>query len=117
MSGSNSGVECYARCGPRDFACGLVCSCRRICRIRNTYDAFTPKPHDLAAAQQRYSQALVRTAKAAAELRRLTSGAYPGIAENMDGSGESPGQFSAAVISPTTCVFPPRSDLAARFGR
>lgn len=32
---------------------------------------------DLAAAQQRYSQALVRTAKAAAELRRLTSGEYP----------------------------------------
>ncbi len=32
---------------------------------------------DLAAAQQRYSQALVRTAKAAAALRFLTSGAYP----------------------------------------
>ena len=32
---------------------------------------------DLATAQQRYSQALVRTAKAASELRRLTSGAYP----------------------------------------
>jgi outer membrane protein TolC len=32
---------------------------------------------DLAAAQQRYSEALVRTAKAAAELRHLTSGAYP----------------------------------------
>jgi len=33
---------------------------------------------DLAAAQQRYSQALVRTAKAVAELRLLTSGDYPG---------------------------------------
>lgn len=33
---------------------------------------------DLAAAQQRYSQALVRSAKAAAELRQLTSGTYPG---------------------------------------
>ncbi len=32
---------------------------------------------DLAAAQQRYSQALVRTVKAAASLARLTSGAYP----------------------------------------
>jgi outer membrane protein TolC len=32
---------------------------------------------DLAAAQQRYSQALVRTVKAAAVLSRLTSGAYP----------------------------------------
>lgn len=32
---------------------------------------------DLAVAQQRYSQALVRTAKAAASLRQLTSGAYP----------------------------------------
>ena len=32
---------------------------------------------DLATAQQRYSQALVRTAKAAAALRYLTSGAYP----------------------------------------
>ncbi len=32
---------------------------------------------DLASAQQRYSQALVRTAKAAASLARLTSGAYP----------------------------------------
>ncbi len=32
---------------------------------------------DLASAQLRYSQALVRTAKAASELRRLTSGAYP----------------------------------------
>jgi outer membrane protein TolC len=32
---------------------------------------------DLAAAQQRFSQALVRTAKAAAELRRLTAGGYP----------------------------------------
>jgi outer membrane protein TolC len=32
---------------------------------------------DLAAAQQRYSQALVRTVKAGAALARLTSGAYP----------------------------------------
>ncbi len=32
---------------------------------------------DLATAQQRYSQALVRTAKAASALRYLTSGAYP----------------------------------------
>jgi outer membrane protein TolC len=32
---------------------------------------------DLAAAQQRYSQALVRTAKAVAELRLLTAGDYP----------------------------------------
>jgi len=32
---------------------------------------------DLASAQQRYSQALVRTAKAASALRFLTSGAYP----------------------------------------
>ena len=32
---------------------------------------------DLADAQRRYSSALVRTAKAAADLRRLTSGAYP----------------------------------------
>jgi len=32
---------------------------------------------DLATAQQRYSQALVRAAKAAAELRYLTAGAYP----------------------------------------
>ncbi len=35
---------------------------------------------DLAAAQQRFSRALVRTAQAAAELRRLTAGAYPGSA-------------------------------------
>lgn len=33
---------------------------------------------DFAAAQQRYSQALVRSAKAAAHLRQLTSGAYEG---------------------------------------
>ncbi len=33
---------------------------------------------DFALAQQRYSQALVRSAKAAATLRQLTSGAYPG---------------------------------------
>jgi hypothetical protein len=32
---------------------------------------------DFALAQQRYSQALVRGAKAAALLRLLTSGAYP----------------------------------------
>ncbi len=32
---------------------------------------------DFAVAQQRYSQALVRSAKAAANLRQLTSGAYP----------------------------------------
>lgn len=32
---------------------------------------------DLAAAQQRYSQALVRAARAAAQLRRLTADAYP----------------------------------------
>lgn len=35
---------------------------------------------DLAVAQQRYSQALVRSAKAAASLRQLTSGAYTGTA-------------------------------------
>jgi outer membrane protein TolC len=33
---------------------------------------------DFAVAQQRYSEALVRSAKAAASLRQLTSGAYPG---------------------------------------
>jgi outer membrane protein TolC len=33
---------------------------------------------DFAVAQQRYSDALVRSAKAAASLRQLTSGAYPG---------------------------------------
>jgi hypothetical protein len=33
---------------------------------------------DYAIAQQRYSGALVRTAKAAATLRQLTSGGYPG---------------------------------------
>ncbi len=33
---------------------------------------------DFAAAQQRYSQALVRSAKAAASLRLLTAGTYPG---------------------------------------
>jgi outer membrane protein TolC len=33
---------------------------------------------DFAVAQQRYSQALVRSAKAAATLQQLTSGAYPG---------------------------------------
>jgi outer membrane protein TolC len=36
---------------------------------------------DLASAQRRYSQALVRTAKAAVELRHLTSGVYPGLGE------------------------------------
>ncbi len=42
---------------------------------------------DVATAQQRYSQALVRTAKAAAELKRLTSGEYtPPISD----SGETP---------------------------
>jgi outer membrane protein TolC len=35
---------------------------------------------DLAAAQQRYSEALVRTAKAAAELRHLTAAGYPDLA-------------------------------------
>ena len=33
---------------------------------------------DVAVAEQRYTQALVRSAKAAAELKQLTSGAYPG---------------------------------------
>ena len=33
---------------------------------------------DLATAQQRYSDALVRTARAAAVLRQLTGGWYPG---------------------------------------
>jgi len=37
---------------------------------------------DFAVAQQRYSQALVRSAKAAASLRQLTSGAYGGEAPN-----------------------------------
>jgi outer membrane protein len=37
---------------------------------------------DFAVAQQRYSQALVRSAKAAASLRQLTSGAYGGEARN-----------------------------------
>lgn len=37
---------------------------------------------DVAAAQQRYSQALVRTAKAASMLRFLTSGAYPARVDN-----------------------------------
>jgi outer membrane protein TolC len=37
---------------------------------------------DLAAAQQRYSQALVRAAKAAATLRQLTAGAYPALTTN-----------------------------------
>ena len=37
---------------------------------------------DLAASQQRYSRALVRTARAAAVLRQLTGGAYPGEETN-----------------------------------
>lgn len=37
---------------------------------------------DFALAQQRYSQALVRTAKAAATLRQLTSGGYPALPQN-----------------------------------
>jgi outer membrane protein TolC len=37
---------------------------------------------DLATAQQRYSDALVRTARAAAVLRQLTGGWYPGNKEN-----------------------------------
>jgi outer membrane protein TolC len=37
---------------------------------------------DFAVAEQRYSQALVRGAKAAAELRQLTSGTYPGASPN-----------------------------------
>ena len=36
---------------------------------------------DLAAAEQRFSQALVRTAKAAAALARLTSGAFPFVSQ------------------------------------
>lgn len=43
---------------------------------------------DLATAQQRYSQALVRTAKAASALRFLTSGVYP--AESSNGGGKNP---------------------------
>ena len=43
---------------------------------------------DFATAQQRYSQALVRTAKAAAALRFLTSGAYP--ASTIDEGGTKP---------------------------
>ncbi len=42
---------------------------------------------DLAAAQQRYSQALVRTAKAAATLARLTSGAYPFVDRTQNENG------------------------------
>ena len=37
---------------------------------------------DFATAQQRYSQALVRSAKAAATLKQLTSGAYAGSETN-----------------------------------
>jgi outer membrane protein TolC len=40
---------------------------------------------DLAAAQQRYSQALVRTARAAADLKRLTGGAYPEALSSSEG--------------------------------
>ncbi len=36
---------------------------------------------DFAIAQQRYSEALVRSAKAAARLRQLTSGAYAGATQ------------------------------------
>ena len=36
---------------------------------------------DFAVAQQRYSQALVRSAKAAATLRQLTSGAYAAVTQ------------------------------------
>jgi outer membrane protein TolC len=38
---------------------------------------------DLALAQQRYSAALVRSARAAAELRRLTAGGYPEMANQV----------------------------------
>lgn len=41
---------------------------------------------DLATAQQRYSQALVRTARAAAVLRQLTGGWYPGTGTEENGS-------------------------------
>jgi len=41
---------------------------------------------DLATAQQRYSQALVRTAKAAADLRRLTSDGLPPASAGSEGS-------------------------------
>jgi outer membrane protein TolC len=41
---------------------------------------------DLAAAQQRYSQALVRTARAAAQLRYLTSGGLPPATPRGDGT-------------------------------
>lgn len=45
---------------------------------------------DLATAQQRYSAALVRTARAAAVLRQLTGGWYSGVTSNTDsGSGEN----------------------------
>lgn len=37
---------------------------------------------DYASAQQRYSQAMVRTAKAATTLKQLTSGGYPGASNN-----------------------------------
>ncbi len=45
---------------------------------RTTAFELTRLGADLASAQQRYSQALVRAARAAAELRRLTANAYPG---------------------------------------
>ncbi|HET7497986.1 MAG TPA: hypothetical protein VFM00_06775, partial [Candidatus Eisenbacteria bacterium] len=41
---------------------------------------------DLAAAQQRYSQALVRTARAAAQLRYLTSGGAPPATPRGEGT-------------------------------
>ena len=43
---------------------------------------------DLAAAQQRYSAALVRAARAAAELRRLTAGGYPEVVTSGGSSAE-----------------------------
>jgi outer membrane protein TolC len=49
---------------------------------RNTAFELVRLSGDVAAAQQRYSEALVRTAKAAAELRRLAPvGAHPGSEE------------------------------------
>jgi outer membrane protein TolC len=41
---------------------------------------------DLAASQKRYSESLVRTARAAAELKRLTAGVYDASARNRNGS-------------------------------
>jgi outer membrane protein TolC len=45
---------------------------------------------DLATAQQRYSQAMVRTAKAAAGLRQLTGGSYPDAFATSEGEGKRP---------------------------